>query len=443
MTQRVKVLLVVAVAAVVAGVGMWIVSRSETTPTDRIEVAGDVRADAYTVVAPPVSSPTPDYTIGIPDDSDSSGSSSSGSSSSSAKTSATRSATPVMAGVIATVTVAPGDTVKAGDVIAKLDTALLDLGVTQAETAAKRAHANVDVMTANLDTIDDKRSDLADARSTLADTEATLADTRDELESKRAELVKARKQAVAGQKQIEEQIAQIEALLQSGGGSTPATATPGADPAQMLAVLKQKLAEVKAGIKQIDAGLKQIDAALEQIATGESKIGEGWDQLAEGADALTDAERQVKNARDVLRAVADSADVGVDLAKARRDAATIVAPMDGVVTSAATAGTVAMTGAPVASIAATAKTQLVDTYLTAEQLRRIEVGSDVSVTSDSLEREVNGHVAFIGTASAYPPTSFPTSIVHMTRTVKVTVALDPETRVPAGTPVDLTITTTN
>jgi hypothetical protein len=54
---------------------------------------------------------------------------------------------------------------------------------------------------------------------------------------------------------------------------------------------------------------------------------------------------------------------------------------------------------------------------------------------------VRGSIARVAGLAEVPPTSFPTSIVHMTRAVRVTVSLDGSSTVPYGTPVDITIHT--
>ena len=85
---------------------------------------------------------------------------------------------------------------------------------------------------------------------------------------------------------------------------------------------------------------------------------------------------------------------------------------------------------------------LIDTYLTAEQLTFVRVGDPAEVSYDSAAGIVlTGSVTGIGEDSAFPPTTFPTEIVHMTRTTRVTVTLESGARPPAGTPVDLTIRT--
>jgi multidrug resistance efflux pump len=131
----------------------------------------------------------------------------------------------------------------------------------------------------------------------------------------------------------------------------------------------------------------------------------------------------------------------VTLARSRRNAATIVAPVNGVVTYARPAGTAVMVGAPVVRIRPDAPTRIY-TYLTSDQLTQVAVGSRATVTFDSnTGAPLTGRVSYLGDDAGVPPTSFPTSIVHMTRAVRVTVELDDGQTAPPGTPVDIEIAT--
>ncbi|HET6350949.1 MAG TPA: biotin/lipoyl-binding protein [Coriobacteriia bacterium] len=411
----------------------------ERVPTDRLLLAGDVRAEIYTVAAPTITYPTPDYAVGIPS---SSAKSMTGASSSRSARPAGRSSLPVVSGRLESVAVRQGDAVAKGDVLAVLDTAMLDLGVQQAKTAAARAKTDVSLMESNLDTVADNQGKLADAKSKINKGAAQLTDARAKLVAARKKLVSTRAKALAGKKAIEAQIAALEQLIASGG-SKPATPTPGPTPQQILATLKTKLAELNAGIKQMDAGIAKMDAGLKKMDAATKKLASAKSKLATGASALADAKTQLNTAKDVLGKVADARAVAVKSAEAQRDAGTLTAPVDGTVTFARPSGTVAMVGAPLVRIAPT-RTQLVDTYLTGEQLARIEVGSKAEIGADSIEDQVlAGRVVTIGSAYVFPPTNFPTDIVHMTRAVKVTVAIDSATRIPPGTPVDLTIFTTS
>jgi multidrug resistance efflux pump len=98
-----------------------------------------------------------------------------------------------------------------------------------------------------------------------------------------------------------------------------------------------------------------------------------------------------------------------------------------------------MVGAPLVSVQYDGP-RLVDTYLTPDQIPLISIGSPADITYDSGKGLVlHGKVSVIGSTYEYPPTSFPTNVVHMTRTTKVTITLDSGSRVPPGTPVDVSI----
>lgn len=448
MNSRARIALAIAAIALLSG-ALWWARSAERVPKDRVEVAGKVRSELWTVAAPAIVYPTPDYTVGIPKPASASamgGSSSAGGSGggagggtgggssagggTSAKSAAARPGSSQIAGRITTVTVRLGDAVAEGQVLARFDTAMLDLGVTSAQAAAAKSRADVGLMSDNLDTIASNQSKLSSAQGKLATGREKLLSTRKQLRSTRANLVAARAKAVAGRSAIGGQIAQLESI--------PTTLTP--QQKAILAGLRTNLAKLNAGITKMDAGITKITAGLVKIEAALAKLPSAEKQLSTAKGALSDAKTQVTNARDTLRILVDARDVAIALAKQRRDKAVVTAPVAGVVTYVRPAGTSVMVGAPLVRIRPDA-TQLVDTYLTSQQLGGVVVGKGVNVTCDSLPGRVfEGRVAVIGADSEFPPTSFPTNIVHMTRAVKVTVALD-EGGLPPGTPVDLTILT--
>jgi hypothetical protein len=73
----------------------------------------------------------------------------------------------------------------------------------------------------------------------------------------------------------------------------------------------------------------------------------------------------------------------------------------------------------------------------------VRVGSAVSASSDSHPAAAfPGHVTAVFPVYGYPPTSLPTTLIHMTRAFKVSVTLDDTAApLPPGTPADLTIST--
>lgn len=376
--------------AVLAGWRIW----SQRAVPGRLELAGDVASDVRAVRAPAIVYPVVDHTVGI-------GAAASGPGPGQAVRTPPDAAgrMPRVSGRLASVLVVEGDRVTTGQVVARLDTAMLELGVDQARTAAVKAHADVEV--------------LGGALGEIADNEAELADARSELASARAKLKKTRSDLLV-------QIAQVEAMLKAPRPPGAPKPPPSQDPAVVLAKLK--------------AALAQVDAGLAKTASARSK-------LNEGADRLADARSQVTGAREVLGIVAGAKDIAVDLAEARLAQAAIVAPVTGVVTEARRAGTLAMVGAPVVRIRPAAPTRL-DTFVTPEQLGRVRVGSPAEVDFDSNPGgPLPGRVTRIAETAEFPPNAFPTGVVHMTRAVRVTITLDGGGWAPPGTPADVTILT--
>lgn len=390
-----KRLFILAVALVLLGAasyGVSYVQRMSTANRGSLEVAGDVRAETFTVRAPAIALPIPDYTVRIP---------STTAPKAATRTSATGSASgqPTVSGRLAEVYVTEGDRVTAGTPLAKLDTAMLVLGVEQAKTAAAKARADIAVLGDTLDTLGSSQADLAAARRDL-----------------RNALAKAKAQRA----DLSAQLKQLESMPTPPPGSVPPTGAPMPNPAALIAKLKAALAGIDAGIAKMESGLRT---------------------MASGAMKLADAKTQVRNGRDLMTLVADGRDLAVDIAGARRDAAVITAPVDGLVLFARRAGDIAMVNAPLVRIRPDGPA-LVDTYLTADQLARVSIGESAEVAYDSSAGTVlAGRVTGIADFSAFPPTAFPTDIVHMTRTTRVTITLDDGARPPAGTPVDITIRT--
>ena len=399
---------VLVVVVIVVGV-LWEQSVSAQS-AGLLALAGDVRAQSVVVNAPAIVLPAINTSIGIPTSGTPAPSShgpSGGSSSSRA---------PGLAGRIVKDYVVLGSAVTTGQPLAQLDTAMLDLGVAQARTAAIRAHAQVAVLDSTLDTLSDNQAKLATARSQLATAGSKLSS--------------ALSQATAGRAQLVAAIAALQKLISHMPTSTPtptSTPPPGPNPKVLLAQLKAKLA-------QLDAGLSLLHAGFGQLATGRA-------QLASASSQLATARDQLQTARDVAGIAAEAQDLGIQVAQVERGQARVLSPVSGRVTYTLAAGSVAMVGTPLDTIAPD-RPVLVDTYVADSQLGLVRLGQNVDVTYDSEPDAVlHGHVTTIGSSSTFPPTSFPTNLIHLTRAMRVTITLDRGPAPPPGTPVDLTIPT--
>lgn len=480
--NRRNVILGLALVAMIALVVGFIVRAYSGPPANRLLVAGDVRSVVRTIPAPAISYPSLAFTVkvvsnatppaptillvenvttgrqfslvtspAIPGQS----------------STQTAGGQPVIAGTLTAVNVQVGDHVTTGTVLAQVDNRMLDLGIQGAQLQAQATRNTVKVLNNGIDTILDNIDKLATGRAALATGKAALATGKAQLAAGKIQLAKAKATLLAAkagllaaQKKLlearnnrpvlEKQLAdaQAQAAITPPGPALDALKAKIAQLEGLLASINPGLAKIAANLAQVNAGLAKIatgQAALvtaqAALATGAAKLATAQSQLNAGADALAMAKTQTIRARDYVRTIAGGANVAVVLAQAKRDQTTIVSPVSGVVTQAASAGTAALVGAPLVRIQPDAAT-LVDAYLAGEQLGSVHVGSVADITYDSGRGKVLlGTVVTIGANTLYPPTSFPTDIVHMTRTVKVTFQLDSGDAPPAGTPVDIAIHT--
>lgn len=399
-TLTIAAVVVLVIAAVSAG--FYARAAAAATP-GAIALAGDVRVEVYTVRAPAVVYPTPDYTVGIP----TAVTAAPKKPAAGAPSSASR--LPGVSGYLSEMLVTEGSHVTTGQVLAHLDTRMLDLGVKSARAAADRASASLDVLDNTIDKLTDARAKLIKARTALIKARASLSATITVLVRTRAGL--------------ETSIAAIQALIAQPGGPPPHVPPYPV----LLAGLQAGLAQLNAGIAGARTGLAAMNAGLAKIAKGRAQ--------------MDSALRQLRDARHLATVNIEAQDVGVRLAEARLAAATVTSPVSGVVTFARVAGTAVIVGAPLVRIDPDGPA-LVDTYLTTEQLLQVSIGTPATVDFDSNPGSpLAGHIAVIGSNAVVPPTGFPTAIVHMTRAVKVTIELDSGGTAPPGTPVDVRIKT--
>ena len=345
---------------------------------------------------------------------------------------------PVLSGTLSVVNVKVGDHVTTGTVLVRMDTKLLDIGVQAAKIQAASAKTTVRVINNGINTILDNIDKISTGK-------AALATGKEQLVKAKATLLKAQAglaQAKAARIKYEKMLAQAEAAAAKFPPGQVPPALMGEIAGLKIALTKiPTLQTIAAGSKKINAGLAQVAAGEAKLATGAAQLATAAQQLATASDALHTAKTQAYKARAVTGIIAGGANAGIYLAEAKRDATIIVSPVSGYVTQAPTKGSVAVVGSPLVVITPDAPA-LVDTYLSPQQLASVHEGSAADITFDSSGgRVVHGTLQTIGSIAQYPPTNFPTDLVHLTRTIKVTFRLDSGTPPPAGTPVDIAIHT--
>ena len=319
---------------------------------------------------------------------------------------------------VASVSVTTGAEVRAGQELARLDSAALDSNVAIARASVASARAQVGVLSDALDTVASNRSTLATKRAQINDAAALLA---------------------ANRRKIAAQLADAKALLAKIESARPGQRPPGAVPPGMLPPgnALPDPARLRAGISKLTAALAKIDAGLAQVSAGRSR-------LSSASSKLSDVRRQLRDLRVLARVAVEAAEVGVGLAEYQHELAVMRSPADGTVVSIASVGDVLAPGATVAEVRPVGAPR-VTTWLAPEELAGVRVGTAAEVRADWFpagrdRAPIKGRVTSISTQAEYPPTSFATSEIHLTRAIRVEIALSDTANQPAlppGTPVDV------
>lgn len=296
-----------------------------------------------------------------------------------------------VAGRIAKVFVRPGDRVTEGQRIAMFDTTLQRLEVAKARAGRVGALAQVEAVREGIDDARDKLRELDDTQRRLEETRNRLSRVQEQLESAR----------------------------RAAGGSTAGTGIAMPPEARArLAKLAAEEARVRQGLAQVRAGLAGV---------------------REGRQRLDDVILELQDTERLLEVGSDAKTLAVDAAEDAVARATVRAPSAGLVTFAAAPGEVLNVGAPVAKVQPDSQA-LVDVYVPAAEAAEHDVGHRAEVTFDSLPGRVfRGRVAEAGSVDGFPPTRYPTRVVHMTRAVRLTIRLQDASDVPRGVPVDVVL----
>lgn len=395
MRRRLSALMAVAASCAL------LISGCTTAPETGVAVTGTFVDNLVLIEVPPIPVATVDFTIGAQPSTEGTPGISSGDQIATAIAHTPAAATPSASSrswhKLDEVAVSAGDPVVAGQVLAVLDTAPSEAAIQAAEADLTRAEADLGML-------DQKTDDIAENRSDAASQTAELQRTILDLQTQRADL----------------QLQLDAARTSIAPPSLPATATP---PANVVA----QIAQLEAAIAKIDAGVKTAQ--------------EGIDKLADAQTTLADAEGVLSSIKRTAAAVIDGRRVVVDLAVAQRDRATITAPVDGVVVSAACSGEVLAAGAPLVRLRSLER-PLLRTYVTAEQANRVREGSSARVSLDSMPgTEYTGLITTIGDEYVFVPTTFATPLIHLTRGFEVTVEVYGAPDLPPGTPADLVLQT--
>jgi membrane fusion protein (multidrug efflux system) len=320
---------------------------------------------------------------------------------------------PRVAGNVSAVYVLEDQKVRAGDVLAEIDPADLEIGVAEAKAQVAQAQAQLDAEDPSVPiTLASNVSAVSSAGSDLAAAESGLSAARKDVEQFTAQLA----QAQANDRTAQLERARSEKLVGEGVVSQSdfdqrnnAAAASSAN----VSALEQALAGAKDRVRQQQAQLVALGSHLEEIRTN--------------------APRQVATRRASVVMRQASLDVAkAQLAQAERNLsyAKIVAPVTGIVAKKSIAvGDHVAPGQQVVAISQTDGLWVTADYRET-QLERMRPGQPVNIHIDSLGVDLHGAVEAIGGAtgsrlSVLPPENASGNYVKVVQRLPVRIRIDP------------------
>ncbi|MCX7683317.1 MAG: efflux RND transporter periplasmic adaptor subunit [Anaerolineae bacterium] len=361
---------------------------------------------------------------------------------------------PEVSGRIVEITVDRGDRVEAGQVLVRLDDAVLQSQRRQAEAGLAAARANLARVRAGA-----RPQELAAARAALAQAEAArdgafkaVLDARSVISNPlelNAQIDAARTQVRLAEQNVEMARANLaEVELKRGvyggkGGDTERMWNLQVQAAQ--AALAQAQAELDGARAYLNVLLRiranpltlraQLHAAEAQYRQAEAQVDIAQAALEELEAGPTPEEVALAEAQ------VRQAEVAVRLVDAQIAQLTLTAPMDGIVTTrSAQVGETAQAGLPLLTIANLDEVTLV-IYIPANRIGHVQPGQEVEVRVDSFPGQVFlGQVASIAGEAEFTPRNVQTQEerVHLVFAVRVRIP-NPDHLLKAGMPADALI----
>jgi HlyD family secretion protein len=390
---------------------------------------------------------------------------------------------PEVGGVLIELTAREGDLVREGQLLARLDTALIDAQLAQAEAAVAVAQANLDWMLAGARVEDVRQAEaavrVAEAMRDAAyqawqDAQALLNNPQDlelQLLAARTEVAIAEKQVLAAEAQaraldeehamwgrtVEYLASGFDVSVQTPLGSKSFHVEPGTDKIQ-AANLQWNLSGQQAweawqAVEQAKADLMAAQARLRHLEAKRADLTELKIQVDAAKAAFYGAEAQLEQAKAALERVREGATPEqIELARARvrqaesardrlisqRNKFALYAPRSGIVmTQAAHRGEVVTPGVPLLKIADLDRVTLT-VYVPEDKVGHIRLGDEVAVSVDSFPgRTFTGRVTYIANQAEFTPKNVqtPEERVNMVFAVKITLP-NPGHDLKPGMPAD-------
>ena len=368
-----------------------------------------------------------------------------------------------------------GQLVRAGQVLVRFDDSALRAGMAVARADAVVAASQVAVLDSAIDETYDKQHDVEKAlakiglaidrlsvnRSRLSGQLSRARIQLSQLQTKRRELADQRRVLRTKLNQVERQLSTLRAALAQLPAQPPGAPQLPARSQILTAIgkLEPADAQLRAGLTRLDRARAQLEVGVDELRAGIPKLeraivtlGRGLDEARNQQTTLRKARYKVVDARAGLRRTrklaviaAEAARVGVDVARNQLRQATVTAPAAGAVVDIVSVGQLLAPGAGVTTIREDVG-PTVTSWLAPDQLPTVCLGTPAQVSGDWMppDQRAIATVSVVGQRADFPPTSFATDEVHLTRAVPVTLSIRSSANQPAlppGAPVDVTIQT--
>jgi len=303
-----------------------------------------------------------------------------------------------------------GSTVKQGDVIAQLDTSVLDAEVAKAAAGLALAQANLDRATAG-----PRPEQVLEARSALSVTQAAAM----QAAANRDEVQKGPTQSEIDQARADVQqayIAMVDArnkrdVLSHDHDQGKATSKQVSDANELYVIANRQYEATQLHLDKLLAGAEPaaVRAAQAGVNSGQADAAAQQaqlDRLLAGASAEDIA---------VLEASVAQAQAGLDQAKAVRQQADIVAPFDGTISDALVrSGQYVNAGQPIVLLGDLGQLQVETTDLNEKDIAGLNIGDQALITFDALPG-----ARLAGTITQIAPKSSKTTGVNYTVTIEL------------------------
>jgi len=382
-----------------------------------------------------------------------------------------------MSGRIQALYVDEGDSVSFGQVLAQLDTTVLDGQIQQAEAALRSAEAELAQVKAGAspqevavakaavaiaeEGVESAEKAVEMAQSNVAAAQATLQAAQAELARLRAgpdpyEVALAETELEIAQQQlpvlwaVRDSIGGSEQRGEVPRGSYEAAKAAVAEAEIQIRILQLQLEDLKAGAhpKDLEAAQAAVEAAQAGVDAAEAQVLKAQQQLEAARARLREAQARLKlveagaTSEEIAMAQAQvsAARAALQILKIKRDKMTLRAPRDALIMERTiNVGEMALPGSILFHLANLDRVQLT-VYVPEDELGRVRLGQTVYVTVDSFPGRVfQGQVVHVSSRAEFTPRNIQTTEQRASQVFAVKIGIpNPDHALKPGMPADAT-----